>query len=342
MTGRTMTAVREMRRNVFVLTLAALVAASVAASIAFAHGTTPVGSGVVVIDTNLAYEGGAAAGTGMVLTSSGEVLTNNHVIAGATGITVVVPGTGHRYSARVVGYDVSDDVAVLKLRDASNLKTVSATASVTVGEKVHAVGNAGGTGSLSSAAGRITGVGKTITAGDGQGDSETLTGLLETNAGVIAGDSGGPLLDANGKVVGMVTAASSGGGGPFGFADVAANDAYAIPIGKALRIASAIVAGKSSGTIHVGSTAFLGIQVARSQEASGALIVGVVSGGPASSAGLAAGDLITGVAGRAVTSPGAVAAIISTHRPGTKVHVRYTDQSGTHTVTVKLGTGPPR
>lgn len=324
------------------LAVAALVAASVAASIAFARGAAPIGSGVVTVSTNLGYEGGEAAGTGMVVTPSGEILTNNHVIAGATRITVAVPGTGRRYAARVVGYDVSHDVAVLELRGASNLKTVSAAKGVSLGEKVHAVGNAGGSGSLSTASGRITGIGKTITAGDEQGDSETLTGLLETNAGVIAGDSGGPLLDANAKVVGMVTAASSGGGQAFGFADVAANDAYAIPIGKALRIASTIVSGKRSAAVHIGPTAFLGIQVASSEEASGALIVGVVSGGPAATAGLAEGDLITGVAGKTVASPEAVGAIVSTERPGTRIRVRYLDDLGTHTATVKLGAGPPR
>src|SRR5207244_3851676 len=87
--------------------------------------TKPIGTGVVVIDTNLAYQGAAAAGTGMVLTSNGEILTNNHVIAGATTIAVVVPNTSHKYSARVVGYDTTADVAVLQLQNASNLKTVT-------------------------------------------------------------------------------------------------------------------------------------------------------------------------------------------------------------------------
>jgi S1-C subfamily serine protease len=332
----------RMRRKLFALTLAALIAAAVAAHLAFARGTASIGSGVVTIDTDLGYEGGAAAGTGMVLTSSGEILTNNHVINGATSITVAVPGAGHRYSARVVGYDVSDDVAVLQARGASNLKTISAsTSAATRGQTVHAVGNAGGTGSLSSAPGRITGVGKTITAGDDQGNSETLRGLIETNAGVVAGDSGGPLLDSHGRVIAMVTAASSGGG-TFGFQDVASNDAYAIPIAKALRIANAIEAGKRSATIHVGPTAFLGIQVSSSDTSSGALIVGVVSGGPSEKAGLTSGDLITKVGTRTVASPSGVGAIVSTKQPGQKLRIVYLDEAGTHTVTVTLGSGPPR
>lgn len=337
-----MTWVFEMRRKLFALTLAALIAAAVAAHLAFARSTALIGSGVVTINTNLGYSGGQAAGTGMVLTSSGEILTNNHVIDGATGITVAVPGTGRRYSAQVVGYDVNDDVAVLQLRSASNLKTISvSTSAATRGEKVRAVGNAGGTGSLSSAAGRVTGVGKTITAGDDQGNSETLTGLVETNAAVVAGDSGGPLLDSDGRVIAMTTAASTGGG-TFGFQDVASNDAYAIPIAKALRIANAIEAGKRSATIHVGPTAFLGIQVASSDTSSGALIVGVVSGGPSAKAGLTSGDLITKVGSRTVASPAGVGAIVSTKQPGQKLRIVYLDEAGTHTVTVTLGTGPPR
>jgi S1-C subfamily serine protease len=337
-----MTWVSQMRRKLFALTLAALIVAAVAAQLASGRSTAQLGSGVVTIDTNLGYEGGAAAGTGMVLTSSGEILTNNHVINGATSITVAVPGSGHRYGARVVGYDVSDDVAVLQLSGASNLKTISvSTSAATRGQRVRALGNAGGTGSLSSAPGRITGVGKTITAGDDQGDSETLNGLIETNAGVVAGDSGGPLLDSHGRVIAMVTAASTGGG-TFGFQDVASNDAYAIPIAKALRIANAIEAGKRSSTIHVGPTAFLGIQVASSDTSSGALIVGVVSGGPSARAGLSSGDLITKVGSRTVASPAGVGSIVSTKQPGQKLQIVYLDEAGTHTVTVTLGTGPPR
>jgi S1-C subfamily serine protease len=338
---------RTARRIIFVLVVA-LVAAAAVAGLAFAQSTASIGTGVVTITTRLGYENGQAAGTGMVLTSSGEVLTNNHVIAGATTITVAVPGTGHRYSAHVVGYDVRDDVAVLELQGASNLKTVTpASSKSAAGEKVTAVGNAGGTGSLSSAAGRITGTGKTITAAsDTNGGSETLVGLIETNAGVVAGDSGGPLLDANHKVVGMITAAASIG--TLGFQNVSASDAYAIPIGRAASIANAVEAGKSSATIHVGATAFLGIQVASADSlpsgfgngGSAPVIVSVVSGGPAASAGLEPGDVITSVGGRAAASPSAVSAIVLTTKPGATLAIRYIDTTGAHTVTVRLGSGP--
>jgi S1-C subfamily serine protease len=301
--------------------------------------TASIGTGVVVIDTNLAYAGGQAAGTGMVLTSSGEILTNNHVIAGATSIRVAVPGTAHTYKARVVGYDVSDDVAVLQLANASRLKTIKvATASPRVGDVVTAVGNAGGTGRLLSAKGRIVGVGKAIAASNEDGTSETLTGLLETNANVQPGDSGGPLLDANGRAVGMNTAGSTSGSP---FSSYTGSDAYAIPIKKAQAIANLIVAGKASTRIHVGATAFLGVSVQDTQY--GPMIAGVVPGGPSDSAGLAEGDVITSIAGRTVTSSGDVQSIVLSLKAGARVAVAFSDQYGSsQTVTVVVGSGPAK
>jgi S1-C subfamily serine protease len=338
--------VQKLPRRVVLLVVVGLIVAAVGAGIALARGTaSPIGSGVVVIDTNLAYQGATAAGTGMVLTSSGEVLTNNHVISGATTIKVVVPKTGHSYTARVVGYNRTADVALLQLQGASNLKTVSiGSAKLSVGATVTALGNAGGNGSISSATGRVTGLGKSITASDDQGGSERLTGLIETNAGVQPGDSGGPLLNSKGQVVGMDTAASSG----FGFQNVSAADAYAIPIAKALTIAHAISSGKASATVHIGATAFLGIEVQSvnaagygGASASGALIAGVVSGGPAASAGLAAGDVITAINGHTVSSPSAVSALVLTKKPSAKITVAYVDRSGaSQTTTVTLGSGP--
>lgn len=329
-----------MKKIAFALTALAVVAA-VGARLAFG-AAKPIGTGVVVVDTNLAYEGGQAAGTGMVLTSSGEILTNNHVIAGATTITVVVPGTAHHYAATVVGYSVTSDVAVLKLRGASNLKTVSTSAAkVPLGTRVRAVGNAGGTGSLTSVAGRITGVGKTITASDENGSSEVLHGLLETNADVQAGDSGGPLLDPSGRVVGMDTAASRGQFG-FGFASSSTPDAYAIPIARALSLAKQIAVGHGSTTVHVGGTALLGVQVEGTPEG-GALIAAVVPSGPADNAGLGAGVLITQVDGHTITDPRQLTSYLLTKKPGQQVAVGYSDQFGSGgTVTVTLASGPPQ
>ena len=331
----------------------ASVGASVGAVMALAHGAArpiapSIGSGIVVIDTNLAFQGAVAAGTGMVLTSSGEVLTNNHVISGATTIKVVVPKTGHSYTARVVGYDRSADVALLQLRGASDLKTVSISpAKLSVGAKVTALGNVGGGGKITSATGTVTGLGKSITASDDTGGSEHLTELIETNAGVKPGDSGGPLVNSRGQVVGMDTAASS----QFVF-KTSTTVAYAIPIAKARTIADAISSGQASPKVHIGATAFLGVEAGSADvpglgnggqvaSSSGALIVGVVSGGPAASAGLAAGDVITAINGRAISSPTEISAFVLTKKPAEKITVAYVDQSGTsHTASVVLGSGP--
>jgi S1-C subfamily serine protease len=345
---------RDIHTRVLLFVALGLVAAGVAAAVAFARGkAAPIGTGVVVVNTNLAYENGEAAGTGMVLTSSGEVLTNNHVINGATTIRVVVPGTGRSYAATVAGYDRTEDVAVLRLKGASNLATVSTdTSPLTVGQAVTALGNAGGTGTLTTAPGSVTGLGKSIVASDESGVSERLTGLIETDANVQPGDSGGPLLDADGDVVGMDTAASAG----FGFQNASSTDAYAIPIARALAIARQIEAGKASATVHIGATAFLGVEVravettgygygygSGSPTATGSLIAGVVDGGPADRAGLVAGDVIVAINGRTVTTPTVITTVLQTKKPGMRVAIRYVDQLGvTRTVSVKLGSGPPQ
>src|ERR1700722_3783967 len=146
-----------------------------------------VSPALVDINTNLSYQDEQAAGTGMVLTSSGLILTNNHVIDGATSISATDVGNGKTYTAKVVGYDRTGDVAVIKLANASGLRTVStSTGTAAVGQAVVGVGNAGGTGGTPSAAGgSITAMNQSITASDsGGGNSENLTGLIETNAGI--------------------------------------------------------------------------------------------------------------------------------------------------------------
>ncbi len=298
-----------------------------------------------MINTTLGYADGKAAGTGMVLTSNGKVLTNNHVIQGATAIKVVLPGTGRRYTARIVGYSVKNDVAVLKLTNASNLATVSASsARLKLGQTVNATGNARGAGVLTTVTGAVTGLAKTITASDGEGAAEQLTGLIETNAGVVSGDSGGPLTTGNGRVVGMVTAASTSG--DFSFRGVSASDAYAIPIGKALAIVRTIDAGKNTSTVHIGATAFLGVSVTDAASAgygAGVAVVGVASGSPVESAGLERGDVIVSLAGRAVDSATALRARVLSLRPGQTVKIVYLDYYGvSNTASVTLTSGPPQ
>jgi S1-C subfamily serine protease len=330
-------------RTVLAVLIAVVVVAAVVAGLTRARTqSTAVGSGVVVIETNLGYQGGQAAGTGMVLTSSGEILTNNHVIRGATDIKVVVPNTGQSYSAQVVGYDVSHDVAVLRASGASNLKTISQgdSGSVNTGQSVQAVGNAGGTGRLSFASGTVTNVDRAITVSDDQGGSENLSGLIETNAAVRPGDSGGPLLNSSGQVIGMDTAASAGND----VAQTTANDGFAIPINNAMSIARQIESGNGSGTVHVGGTAFLGVEsTANSYSGSGAVISAVVPGSAAEAAGLSPGDLILSVGGQTISSPDELSQVVLTQKPGASISAVYLDQAGaTQTANVTLASGPPR
>ncbi|MDL9981076.1 S1C family serine protease [Microbacterium sp. ASV49] len=291
--------------------------------------------GVVIIDTVLAYDQAQAAGTGIVLSSSGEILTNNHVVAGATSIEVTIPSTGATYTASVVGTDATDDVAVLKLQGASGLDTakLDSGGGVSTGDAVTAVGNAGGTGTLVQASGTVTGTGASITTqAEGSAPSESLSGLIETNADIQPGDSGGPLYDSAGEIVGIDTAASTNSATP---------DGYAIPISTALSIAHQIENGQGGSNITIGARAFLGIGLAAQSSADGAEVAAVYDGTPAASAGLAQGDVITGVDGTAISSGDDLSAALAAHRPGDTVRITWTDTSGaSHTADVTLTSGP--
>jgi S1-C subfamily serine protease len=298
-----------------------------------------VSPGLVDINVTLGYQKARAAGTGMVLTSNGEVLTNNHVIEGATSVSVTDIGNGKTYDANVVGYDRSDDVAVLQLVDASGLATVTLgdSSAVQAGESVVAVGNAGGTGGTPSyAAGSITAVDQSIVAAsEGGGSSQQLTGLIATDADVVAGDSGGPLVDGSGRVIGMDTAGSTSSG------PVGGGQGYAIPINQAASIASQIEAGSSSSTVHIGATAFLGIGAA--DAVNGAGITRVLPGGAAAQAGLTAGDTITSLDGQAISGGRSLTDVLLTERPRTTVQVHYLAGNGTqHAASVQLASGPPQ
>ena len=228
---------------------------------------------LVDVVSTLGNQGASAAGTGIVLTSNGTVLTNNHVIRGATSIKVTDVGNGRTYTAKVVGYDASKDVAVIQLQNASGLTTANLgdSSSVQTGDAVTALGNAGGKGGTPSVAtGAVTALNQGITASDeGSGaNSEQLTGLIETNADIQPGDSGGALVNSYGQVIGMNTAASSGTQFQSESGQSAAQ-AYAIPIDNAETIAKQVEAGQGSSTVHIGATAFLGIETDGSNSGSG-------------------------------------------------------------------------
>lgn len=299
--------------------------------------------GVVVIDTVLGYQDGAATGTGMVIGADGVVLTNNHVIKGATTIRVVVPRTGRTYKARVLGYSVGADVAVLKLVNSSGLATVELGNSSTVrrGHAVTAVGNAGGTGTLVTSQGSVTALNRTITVRDEQGGTARLRGLIQIDAELQPGDSGGPLLDRNGRVIGIDSAASVG----YSF-QATGNEGYAIPINRALTLARQIRAGRASATVHVGPTAFLGVSAQSAGSGSvsgGVLVVQVVTGGPVDRAGIEPGDVITAVAGRSISSASELSSLVLGKKPGDTLRITWVDQYGNETTApVRLSGGPPQ
>jgi S1-C subfamily serine protease len=318
---------------------------------------------VVDVNTVLGYENGQAAGTGIVLTSTGEILTNNHVIRGATNVKVTDVGNGKTYPATVVGYDVANDIAVLQLKGASGLQTISlgSSASVKVGQSVTAIGNAGGVaGTPAVAPGTVTGLGKSITATDDDGTSEQLTQLIQTNAGLEPGDSGGPLVNSSGLVVGIDTAASSGYA--FQYQSDQATQGYAIPIDRALSIAKQIVAGKAaSATTHIGPSVLLGVSIpptaredsyggfgygygyrsAPQPTTTGAVVEQVLQGSPAAKSGLAVGDVITAIGSAKVTTPTTLTNALLRYSPSNNVTVTYVDGNGaTQHASVKLATGP--
>lgn len=302
--------------------------------------TSKVDPALVDIDTDLGLEGGQAAGTGMVVTSGGEVITNNHVITGATSITATDVGNGATYTARVVGYDYGHDIAVLQLEGASGLKAVSVgdSGSLRVGESVATIGNAGGVGGTpSAAAAKVTALDQSITAGDEiDGGQERLSGLIQLGGDLQPGDSGGPLVDDSGEVVGMDTAASA----TFQF-ESSADEGFAIPIDQVLAIAGQIREGESSSTVHIGATGLLGVLV-QSAGSEGALVENVLSGTPAADSGLEAGDTITGLDGSSVSTPTALTGLMLAEHPGEKVTITWLTPKGTRqTATVTLASGPP-
>jgi len=320
-----------MRRIALVFTVALV-------AVGHATAATAPTKGVVLVTTNLALENGSAAGTGMVLTSSGEVLTNNHVIRGATTIKVIVPATHKTYTAKVLGYDISDDVALLKLNGASKLATVTKgnSARLRIGQASTAVGNANGGGKLVITKGTVTGLNQSIQIRDDTGEVSTLRSLIQTSAHLVPGDSGGPLLDSLGRVIGMDAAGSAAASA----SDTAPG--YAIPINLALGLVKQIEQARASASVHIGDTAFIGLQV-QTASTSGVSVGSIVPGSPAEKAGLEQGDLITSLDGTPVTSFVDVRTFLFAKHPGDSVTLAYTDVLGNQTqATIVLVSGPPQ
>jgi S1-C subfamily serine protease len=236
-----------------------------------------VDPGLVDIVATLKYNGETAEGTGMIISSSGLVLTNNHVIDQATAVraTLVTPGSNAatQYTAKVLGYDSTDDVALLQLVGASGLpvETFGNSAQVNLGTSVLALGNAEGRGGARPAQGIINALDRTIQASDeGSNTTENLKHMLQTDARIQQGDSGGALANNAGQVIGMITAADtgnshgSGGNGGGSGGGSGGTLGFAIPINGALSIARQIAAGQPSATVYIGVPGFLGVEVATS------------------------------------------------------------------------------
>ena len=232
-----------------------------------AYVARKVGPAVVDIDAAIQYSGGTSSeGTGMVVSADGLVLTNNHVIDGAQTIKVTLATTGKVFGATVVGYDATHDVALLRLNGATRLKVVAVgnSSQVTLGTPVLALGNAEGQGGWPTLAeGIVDSLNKTISPTDeSTGATETLHGMLQTNANIVSGDSGGPLANSAGQVIGMDTANASSSQGSSSVLG------YAIPINTALSVADQIAAGQASATVQIGLPGFLGVLVPQSNSSS--------------------------------------------------------------------------
>jgi S1-C subfamily serine protease len=322
-----------------------------------------------IVNFTSSLDQGEAAGTGILISSSGLVLTNNHVIASSNELEAEIGGDGNQHPAKVLGYDVQNDVALVQIEGVSGLDAASLgnSSSVQVGDAIVAMGNAGGKGGAPSVvSGTVTALDQQITASDQDGsNAETLHGLIQINANIQPGDSGGPLVDANGDVIGMDAAASTGNGG-FGFGG-GQNEGYAIPIENALAIGKQIQSGNGSDTIHVGAHAgILGVSIQSdttangygdpfggnndfggssgqgSTSGNGASVAGVQSGSGADDAGIQAGDTIIGIDGTTITSGSQRTHTMVRYGPGDQVKVQWRDSSDqSHSATVELGSGPP-
>jgi len=299
---------------------------------------------------------GQGAGTGMIISSSGEVLTNNHVIENAARIDVEIVATGENTTAEVVGYDVHDDVALLQLDDVSGLKKLNTIpigdpSAASVADPIVVIGNALGRGGNPSVTpGTVTGLDRQITATDQDGqNAETLTGLIQVEADVQPGDSGGALASSDGKVIGMTTAASTSG---FRFRENTEGVGFAIPIDTALSIIKQIQNNEEVDGVHVGPRALLGITLdpaesslgsgGGSSDNDGALVTGVSEDSPAADAGIEQGDIIVGVDDTQVRSNDDLQDALNSYHPKDKVKVTWSDGSGnTESKTVTLVEGPP-
>jgi S1-C subfamily serine protease len=287
-----------------------------------------------IVDINTITTSGQASGTGQILTPDGEVLTNNHVVDGSTSISVVIEGRDGSFKAHLIGVAPARDVALIQIEGVSGLPTITfgASSSVKVGDPVVAIGNALGQGGPPTVTtGNVTALHQTITASEGGGSSEQLTDMIQSDASISPGDSGGAIVNAAGQVVGMITA-----GDVQGFRSQTSTVNYSIPSDTAISFVNRIRSGEASAEIVYGQVGFMGVSVRDLAADNGAQVVTVQAGSPAESAGITPGAVISKVGGTTITTSASLGTAIRSHKSGDRVSVTWTDQRGTHTTTLTL------
>jgi S1-C subfamily serine protease len=297
-----------------------------------ASAASQVGPQIVDIDAKLGFQSAVGAGTGIVIDPS-VILTNNHVVAGATDLTARSIANGQVYPANVIGFDRQHDIAVLQLAGGGlPVANIGNSDGLSVGQPVVSLGNAGGAGGAPSVEeGRIGALNQTVSANDAlTGSTETLVGLIQVDANIRPGDSGGPTVNSANQVIGMNTAATQN-------FHLGRGQGFAIPINEAMAIAGQIRSGASSPSVHIGPTAFLGVGVNDAPGGSGAIVRQVIPTGPAAAAGLAPGDVVNSINGQPVNSATALTNILDQHHPGDHVSVGLQGR----VIDVALGDGPP-
>ncbi|MHB8588976.1 MAG: S1C family serine protease [Candidatus Dormibacteraceae bacterium] len=297
-----------------------------------------------LVDINTVVGSGQAAGTGEIIKSNGEILTNNHVVDRSTSIQVTIAGHAQTFPAHVIGVDPSADIAVIQVDGVAGWPTVSfaRSSSVRVGDAIVALGNALGQGGRPDVSqGSVTALDQTITASESGSTSEQLTGMIQSDATIYPGDSGGPIVNLSGQVIGMITA-----GDVQGFRSSASTVNYAIPSDTLLSVVNQIRSGQASADIIYGQTGYIGVSVQNIDStavaelnlsvSSGALVDGVQNGSAAARAGITRYSVITSVAGTQITNIDDLRNTLLAHKPGERVSITWVNQSGTHISTVTL------
>lgn len=285
-------------------------------------------------------------GSGIVLTSDGLILTNNHVVAEAADPSgygaprdiraTVSFSDGQTVPFEVVGTDPAGDIAVVRAQGVSGLTpiTIGSSADVQVGQDVVAIGSPLGLqGTVTT--GIVSALNRPVSAGDGSGEETSVIDAIQTDAAINPGNSGGALVNMNGELIGVNSAiATLGGGGQEGSGppNGSIGLGFAIPSDQAKRIADELI---SNGTATHGS---LGVQLSKDPSASGAAVAKVLAGSPAAEAGLPSGAVITKVDDRVIDGPEALVAAVRSKAPGDTVTLTYVDESGAaQTTEVTLG-----